>query len=216
MKALYCVAALVVSSAVSAAATWAITKRYYEKRSENAIEESKKYYENKVLEFARNKPDIISTAKSKNKEGTEPKEAFIRKADPDPFVAASDVSVTKRNTTTAYHKIIEEAGYSKGNEDTKTKIKRPEVIDEKIISSLSGIELTTLILYSDEILADQNDETYDINDTIGYENLKFLPNEPDGYMYVRNEHLGTYYEVIRDTRSFVEATGMPLNGYSDE
>lgn len=72
-------------------------------------------------------------------------------------------------------------------------------------------ERITLTYYEDGILADDSDEPMkNADDTIGIEALDSFGKYEEDTVYVRNTYLRCYYEIIRDDRSFGEATGVGI------
>lgn len=88
-----------------------------------------------------------------------------------------------------------------------------EIIDEDIFDSNDAYEGLTFTLYSDGILADEQDNIVtDPEHNVGlYAVERFNAIEHNGAVYVRNHETKTDFEILRDLRSYGEAVG----GYSN-
>lgn len=63
-----------------------------------------------------------------------------------------------------------------------------------------------LFYYADDVVANVNDEKIDVDATIGREALRILDEEFGDKIYIRNEELGTEWEVNNDPRTYKEIT----------
>lgn len=71
--------------------------------------------------------------------------------------------------------------------------------------------LYCLTYYDDDVLANDWDEVFDIEETIGQDALEHFGDHVDDVVHVRNERLQADYEVVRDYRTYREvATDNPL------
>ena len=84
----------------------------------------------------------------------------------------------------------------------------PYVISSDSFGTFDGYDTVTLTYYSDGILAELDDEIVDdISDTIGLESLNHFGEFEDDVVFVRNNRLSTDFEVVKDLRTYEEATG---------
>lgn len=66
-------------------------------------------------------------------------------------------------------------------------------------------EFRTLTYYQDEVLTDEYDNIVDhINDTVGEESLDHFGEYEEDSVFVQNDNLKTYYEILLDTRNFAD------------
>lgn len=63
-----------------------------------------------------------------------------------------------------------------------------------------------LFYYSDDIVANINDEQINVDDTIGREALHILDEGMGDVLYIRNEKMETEWEINNDPRTYKEVT----------
>ena len=70
-------------------------------------------------------------------------------------------------------------------------------------------ETIGLTYYFDGVLARDDDDTIieDIDDVIGINSLKYLGDYAEGVLYIKNDILGTYYEITESDKTYTEVTG---------
>lgn len=169
-------------------------KKEADEKADKEIAKMRKYYNDKLFE-ENNKP-----VKSKKPDISENKKE-------EKYIA------TERDIRTSSD-IMKENGYVQSDymeENDNDMDDRPFLINSDIFHRTDGYEKISLVYYENNILADKNDEILDINDTVTYDNINELPDYDEAVIYVRNGHFGIDYEVIRDERTFEEATGIFLS-----
>lgn len=83
----------------------------------------------------------------------------------------------------------------------------PEQYDDEMLMQ----DKVTLIYYNgDDVLADEADERVDIS-CIGEEALGHFGEYHDNTVYIRNERLGTDYEVVLDEAAYRDILGDPID-----
>lgn len=197
------IATFIGGGIVGAAVTWYITKNKYEQFSENdkkEIDELRKMYRSKMSELA-----------SKNMTKPEPTEIYTPNEDTTSQESTRDPELIK------YDKILAETKYKyrdkydrqeEGGEESMPS-ENITIIDSGEYMSYNGYEKRNLVLYRDEILADEvTDDISLIEDSIGQEAVNILKNERPEAIYVRNEEAQTEYEVTWDNRTYGEVTGI--------
>lgn len=105
-----------------------------------------------------------------------------------------------------HKELVEDLGYNHSEEnkipDSKICVIPPESVGER-----EDYEITSLTYYADDVLVDEFDEpVVDIEGTIGYDSLKRFGEYEDDAVHVRNEVLKTDFEILRDMRTYSEAT----------
>lgn len=95
--------------------------------------------------------------------------------------------------------------------DIPKKKQNPKI---RIINSMEygedfSYDAVALTYYADNVLAyDVNDEiVMDIENTVGTENLEKIKEYYDDAMYIKNDILRTYYEIMPSEKTYAEITG---------
>lgn len=183
-------------AAIGGAIGFAVSTKYYKKKySEQAdkeISEMKLYYQKKCSEINFRKPDISQIKESK---------------------AADEHYVANERDLQTANDIIGSEHYEKHQEMEEDDMAetRPFLITADIFHQTDGYEKCVLVYYANNILADENDEIVDINDTVTYDQINDLPDYDGAVIYVRNGQIGIDYEINRDERTYEEATGIFLD-----
>lgn len=91
-----------------------------------------------------------------------------------------------------------------------------EVIDEDIFDTNRGYDSVTYTLYADGTLVNElNEIVTDPDESVGLDTIeRFNEKEHNGAVYIRNHENKMDYEILRDLRSYAEATGGHANGRS--
>lgn len=123
---------------------------------------------------------------------------------------------------TEYHRIVnryrnygEEGG--NGDEDEVPYVNGPRLITPEEFGDNPDHGNYCLSYYADGILADDWDETYDVEETIGEDALEHFGDHVDDVVHIRNERLSADYEVTKDPRTFAEAVAgkSPMSYHAD-
>ena len=93
---------------------------------------------------------------------------------------------------------------SEGEEDEDDMV-RPYVIEEEDFDDI-GYETESLYYYDDGVLIYSITEEVinNIDELVGEDSIKQLLESGEDYIYVRNDELGTDFEILRDRRNFSE------------
>lgn len=78
----------------------------------------------------------------------------------------------------------------------------PEIISPEEVGENENYEIISLTYYHDYVLADENDEIVNVEGTIGEEALGSFGEYEDDSVFVRNDRLKCYYEVLLDLRDY--------------
>lgn len=192
-KALIFIGGAVTGSLVS----WYFTKKKYETLAENEIAKMREGYRKKNKELAdraRVKPNISEVV---NDRLTIPKEDV-------------DLSEKEENLIAKYAEESEPTG----EENISPNDDIIEFIDDGEFASMNGYEKVNLVLYEDDVLANEmSDDIVLVEDTVGQQAIDdFKHYNPEAF-YVRNNQLMTEYEITRDHRTYEEVTGIPIREY---
>lgn len=192
-KALIFIGGAVTGSLVS----WYFTKKKYETLAENEIAKMREGYRQKnkeLAERARIKPDISEVTKDR---------ITIHKED-------VDLDEKEENLIAKYAEESEPTG----EENISPNDDIIEFIDDGEFASMNGYEKVNLVLYEDDVLANEiSDDIVLVEDTVGQQAIDdFKHYNPEAF-YVRNNQLMTEYEITRDHRTYEEVTGIPIREY---
>ena len=192
-KALIFIGGAVTGSLVS----WYFTKKKYETLAENEIAKMREGYRQKnkeLAERARIKPDISEVTKDR---------ITIHQED-------VDLDEKVENLIAKYAEESEPTG----EENISPNDDIIEFIDDSEFASMNGYEKVNLVLYEDDVLANEiSDDIVLVEDTVGQQAIDdFKHYNPEAF-YVRNNQLMTEYEITRDHRTYEEVTGIPIREY---
>ena len=192
-KALIFIGGAVTGSLVS----WYFTKKKYETLAENEIAKMREGYRKKNKELAdraRVKPNISEVVNDR---------ITIHKDD-------VDLSEKEENLIAKYAEESEPTG----EENISPNDDVIEFIDDSEFASMNGYEKINLVLYEDDVLANEmSDDIVLVEDTVGQQAIDdFKHYNPEAF-YVRNNQLMTEYEITRDHRTYEEVTGIPITKY---
>lgn len=176
-----------VGGAVGAGVSWVILKRYYDDISREKIESVKSVYKKKY--------------EDKEPDEEEPQKDYEK---PD---------------LKEYAKMVQENSYSEENKEDYENAEKAmrdftEAIQKKNIKLISldafGEEENygkeTLYLYSDGVLADENDMIADIDQICGQDAFGHFGDYEDDALFVRNDRLKCDYEILKDYRTYEEVS----------
>lgn len=106
---------------------------------------------------------------------------------------------------------IQKEGYinysdaASGNKETKKGESKPYVISPEEFGEFEEYEKISLTYYSNNILADENDEVIeDVEETVGVDSLTHFGEYEDDSVFVRNDARKCDYEILLDQRSYSE------------
>ena len=192
-KALIFIGGAVTGSLVS----WYFTKKKYETLAENEIAKMREGYRKKnkeLAERARVKPNISEVVNDR---------LTIHKED-------VDLAEKEENLIAKYAEESEPTG----EENISPNDDIIEFIDDSEFASMNGYEKVNLVLYEDDVLANEiSDDIVLVEDTVGQQAIDdFKHYNPEAF-YVRNNQLMTEYEITRDHRTYEEVTGIPIREY---
>lgn len=177
--------------------SWYFTKKKYETFAENEIAKMREGYRQKnkeLAERARIKPDISEVTKDR----------FT--------IHQEDVDLAEKEEN-LIEKYAEESEPT-GEENISPNDDIIEFIDDGDFASMNGYEKVNLVLYEDDVLANEmSDDIVLVEDTVGQQAIDdFKHYNPEAF-YVRNNQLMTEYEITRDHRTYEEVTGIPIREY---
>lgn len=176
----------VLGAAIGSVATWRIAKKKYEQISQMEIDSVKKIFSRRESNA---NVEIIST---------ESQTAKVDKPE-------------DRLNIKEYAAMIEREGYTnyssadneRGKEEQETMDINPFVISPEEFGEFEDYERISLSYYSDQILADEEDEKVeDVDNVVGLESLTHFGEFEDDSVFVRNDRLKCDYEILLDQRTY--------------
>lgn len=187
----------IVGAVTGSLISWYFTKKKYETLAEDEIAKMREGYRQKNKELAdraRVKPNISEVVNDR---------LTIHKED-------VDLSETEENLIAKYAEESEPTG----EENISPNDDIIEFIDDSEFASINGYEKVNLVLYEDDVLANEmSDDIVLVEDTVGQQAIDdFKHYNPEAF-YVRNNQLMTEYEITRDHRTYEEVTGIPIREY---
>lgn len=174
-------------------------------------EHFKNYYDQIEKEDIASVKEIWSRRKGIAEENKEKKEQV--------HAMVTDLEKKKGASVIDYRNKIKNYGYSDSEAKEQKAIKeaevgyhviKPEEYNEPDFSEEGedDYERLSFTYYSDGVLADENDDPVeDVEEKVGPDFAShFGEYEPDS-VYIKNDDLGVYYEILRDNRTYAEVTG---------
>lgn len=167
-----------VGMVVGSTVTWRHAKKKYEQIAQEEIDSVKNVFSKREKKFVAEK-DAVTIAEVTEGDILEYKEKLKNEG----YVNYSDTSMDK-------------------NEKTVSSCK-PYVIPPDEFDSHEGYDTISLTYYTDDVLADDNDEIIeDVEDTVGYDSLNHFGEYEDDSVFVRNEQRKIDYEILLDQREY--------------
>lgn len=179
--------AFVCGLGIGAVGMYVSMNKRFEEEMHNEVENLKEYYEHKVAEYIKNLPENVTV------------QAVINTVEEnDPVEEVNQIDYGKFSQG----KKIEKEPEIEVKKEVEEVEKDPCIIPKELFASEPGYELVTLYHFSDGVLADCYKEIVDL----GVDYAKHFGNDPDDpdCVYVKNDRLKVYYEILKDLRTFDE------------
>ena len=183
-KTVFGVLTFAAGAAIGSAVTWKLVKTRYERITQEEIDSVKEYY---------GKRFEAETSEPKNDEDEEQE-------------GSVDIHEVKE-----YIDAIRDTGYDTGvnndsvREGVVTMVNSPRVITPIEFKENEEYEIITLYYYSDGVLADDfGNPIMDPMSMIGIDPLDHFGEYEEDSVYVRNDHLKAYIEILRDESKSTE------------
>ena len=120
-------------------------------------------------------------------------------------------AVVDKKEIAEYAERIQKEGYTNysdvasGKKEMKKAESKPYVISPEEFGEFEEYEKISLTYYSNNILADENNEVIeDVEETIGVDSLTHFGEYEDDSVFVRNDARKCDYEILLDQRSYAE------------
>lgn len=183
------IAAFLLGAASGSAVTWYISKKYYDKITQEEIDSVKSV-------------NWKSPIKETKKEETpkEPEKKFD--ADADIYKSAPN----KTNYTNYSNSEVFKNTKEEPEKEEKLAKDKPYVISPEEFGEFYDYEKVSLTCYSDKTVADDDYEIVDdIKNTIGLKALESFGEYENDSVFVRNDRLKTDYEILLDEQTYEDA-----------
>lgn len=166
-----------------------------------------KYVRNKYERIAQEEIDSV-------------KEVFAKRENPIDDVAENIVVKAKRAKEkpdiSEYAALLHKQGYTNysgvGGEDRKEvepMVDRPYTIAPEDFGEFEDYERISLTYYTDQFLADENDDLVeDVDEIVGLDSLNGFGEYEDDSVFVRNDRLKCDYEILLDQRTYSDIIKM--------
>ena len=117
----------------------------------------------------------------------------------------SKAVVDKKEIAEYAERIQKEGNTNYSDVASGKKESKPYVISPEEFGEFEEYEKVSLTYYSNNILADENDEVIeDVEETIGVDSLTHFGEYEDDSVFVRNDSRKCDYEILLDQRSYAE------------
>lgn len=187
--------AFIAGAAIGSAGTWYFLKKKYERIAQEEIDSVKERFSVPINPFQDNDDHTEEPQQTEN-----------------PLLEKKDETFPRND----YSSVLKKCGYEDREDDDSpflydhvTGAKEENVSENPCVISPEEYGLyddyakVSLSYYFDGILADEDDEIVeDIEGTVGVESLKSFGEYDEDSVYVRNDRLKVYYEILRDLRTY--------------
>lgn len=190
-----------VGAAIGSAVTYAVLKPKYERMIQEEVDAFKK-------EFVECMNDMQAAADEDESEDDEERPRQIDWDDLEDLDRSEleDEYDPDSEELAEYEKIVKQYTNEEGGAEKVAK--QPYVISPYDFGELDGYRQISLTYYSDGVLEDDDQEIVtDVDELIGVGSLNTFGEYEDDSVFVRNERLRTDFEILKDYRTYMEATG---------
>lgn len=133
------------------------------------------------------------------------KEVYFNKKDEAPDWHDIDEEEPEEISDDVYKEVLEKSRYTNYEEKEEDEMNKPYVIPPDEFGDEEDYDTVSLVYYADKILADEFGDVIDDNEIeefIGSESLDHFGEYEDDSVFVRNDRLKCYYEILLDTRAY--------------
>lgn len=184
---------------IGSAATWFVLKNKYEQMVQEEIESVKE-----ALGGLNNNEQSEDETESEDEEEAEE----YHQVNWDELEDLDEESDDSDEDMEEYANLTNLYSSEKGGAE-KVKAKKPYVISPYDFGEIDEYRKIDLTYYADGVLADEDDEIVpDVDDLVGKDSLNTFGEYEDDAVFVRNEYLMTDFEILKDYRTYEEATGI--------
>lgn len=180
-----------IGAAIGSAATWYISKKRYEQAIQEEIDSVKQ-----AFNYKKTVDEMVDGFRKGFKEGIEKFEEKTKNENNEIKEKIDVVEYAKRLNQESY------TDYSSKSEE-KDEDFAPVVIPPEEFGEYFDYDKISLTYYADHVLVDENDELIeDVEGCVGFDSLNHFGEYEDDSVFVRNDRLKTYYEILLDLRTY--------------
>lgn len=180
-----------IGAAIGSAATWYISKKRYEQAIQEEIDSVKQ-----AFNYKKTVDEMADGFRKGFKEGIEKFEEKTKNENNEIKEKIDVVEYAKRLNQESY------TDYSSKSEE-KDEDFAPVVIPPEEFGEYFDYDKISLTYYADHVLVDENDELIeDVEGCVGFDSLNHFGEYEDDSVFVRNDRLKTYYEILLDLRTY--------------
>ncbi len=183
----------VLGVAVGSVVTWRYVEKKYEQIAQKEIDSVKEVFSKREAEFTKNTEVRVKADNAKEKPNVIEYAAWLRKQG---YTNYSDMVDKKPEEV----------------KEEPMSVDKPYVIAPEEFGELDDYEIISLTYYADQILADDNDVIVDdVENVVGFDSLNSFGEYEDDSVFVRNDRLKCYYEILLDQRKYSDVIRKPHN-----
>lgn len=194
----------VLGAAAGAAGAWYVLKTKYDKKYQEEVESLERIYARIAARDAEGESDHEPEVEDEVVES-----------------AADEREMSVRDYATA----LSEQGYTDYNDLSKAEpkkeevanVKKPYVISPHDFGEIDDYDTVSLIYYADGVLTDDDYNIIeDVEGTVGKSALTHFGEYEDDSVFVRNDRLHNDYEILLDSRKYVDIKKRPYPYNTEE
>lgn len=160
--------------------------------------------ENKYAMIAQDEIDSVKEAFSKKEEKESEEELNEEIAKQRAKASKEKPSITEYTAKIADMGYTDYSAISSNKEEEESEIMdKPYVISPDEYDEFDDYDTIELTYYSDQVLADENDELVDdVESVVGFDSLNHFGEYEDDSVFVRNDRLKCDYQILLDSRKY--------------
>ena len=186
-----------VGAAIGSAVTYAVLKPKYERMIQEEVDTFKKEF----LECM-NEEQAVTEEESEDEDEERPSIDWSELEDLD----EEEEEEFDDETLSEYAELVSK--YTNEEGGAVEVAKKPYVISPFDFGEIDGYNQISLTYYADGVLEDDaHDIVTDVDELIGAGSLNTFGEYEDDSVFARNEYLRTDFEILKDYRTYKEATG---------
>jgi hypothetical protein len=172
----------IFGAAVGSVVTWQYIKKKYEQIAQEEIDSVKETFSK------------LNDSEKNNNAGT-----IVERIKDKPSVVEYAAKLRKQG----YTNYSNTNSFSEEEVDENMINDKPYVISPDEVGEFYDYDIISLTYYADHVLVDEDDELVeDIEETVGFESLNTFGEYEDDSVFVRNDRLKCYYEILLDKRKY--------------
>lgn len=189
-------------AAIGSAVTWKVLKTKYEQIVQEEIASVKEAFANMADQ------DVQPDENEETEDEEEERPHQIDWSELEDLEEEEDEYEPDENDLEKYADLTNQYSSEKGGAE-KVEKKRPYVIDPYEFGERDGYKTISLTYYADKVLEDQKHKVVtNVDSLIGADSLDTFGRYEDDSVFVRNEQLRTDFEILKDYRTYAEATSV--------